>query len=299
MAIIGDFVSGQNNVSYTRMRQLLEDTALQEGVVGSGDFKVTQNTGSNMQANVAAGFAWIAVDTGTRNGLSHAVSDATATLTVTGSNGTNPRVDQVILRYNDTQVPTGAGNIPTLEVLAGTATAGATLDNRTNAAALPADAIRLADILVPAASTAVTNANIRDRRPWARGARWSANYTAGSFAPGATFGTIAAAFGPRIECAGGEMMLTCGLTYNAAATARVLSVRVTVDGTAVAQRDMTAPVSGYASINLNEPYTPAAGSHVFAFQVTTASTDGTILATATQPITASITETARPNANNT
>jgi hypothetical protein len=54
-------------------------------------------------------------------------------------------------------------------VVTGTATGGATLDNRTGAAALPASAILLATCW-SATDTAISNSEIRDRRPWARGA---------------------------------------------------------------------------------------------------------------------------------
>jgi hypothetical protein len=53
-----------------------------------------------------------------------------------------------------------------LQVVAGVATVGATLDNRNNAGAAPANSILLADVLIPAASASVTTANIRDRRPF-------------------------------------------------------------------------------------------------------------------------------------
>src|SRR3954468_14337935 len=182
MTLIADFNSSVN-VPFQRMRQMLLDGALQEGVVGATDFKVVQRgAGANQSADVGTGFAWVQIDTGTRNGMGHVTNDATANVTVTASNATNPRVDQIILRWNDTSIPTGAGNVPTLEVLTGTATAGATLDNRTGAAALPNDCMRLADILVPAASSSVVTANILDRRRWARGAyalqtRSAADYT--------------------------------------------------------------------------------------------------------------------------
>src|SRR4051795_6181621 len=169
MTLVADF-NRAVGVPFQRMRQLLLDQGLQEGVVGATDLKVVQRgAGANQSVDVGTGFAWVQIDTGTRNGMGHVTSDATANLTLTASNATNPRVDQIILRHNDSSIPTGAGNVPTLEVLTGTATAGATLDNRTGAPALPNDCLRLADILVPATSTSVVTANIRDRRPWARG----------------------------------------------------------------------------------------------------------------------------------
>lgn len=165
MSIVADFNSSVT-VPFQRMRQLLEDSGrLVEGVAGSTHLAVAQRAaGANMSVDVAAGQAWVEVDTGTRNGLVHVTSDAVTNVTVTASNGTNPRIDQVVLQYNDTSIPTGSGNAPTLAVLAGTATAGATLANRTGAAALGNDRLLLADLLIPAASTSVITANIADRR---------------------------------------------------------------------------------------------------------------------------------------
>lgn len=89
-----------------------------------------------------------------------------ATVTVNTADVTNPRIDQVIASAPPL-VNGGASDsqAPVLSVLQGTATAGATLANRNGAAALPARAIRLADILVPANSVALTTAaNVFDRR---------------------------------------------------------------------------------------------------------------------------------------
>jgi hypothetical protein len=304
MTLVADFNSSVN-VPFQRMRQMLLDGALQEGVVGANDFKVVQRgAGANQSVDVGTGFAWVGIDTGTRNGMGHVTNDATANVTVTASNATNPRVDQIILRWNDSSIPTGSGNVPTLEVLTGTAGAQITAPQTTatyrlGAAALPNDCLRLADILVPATSTSVTTANIVDRRPWARGARWSFNRTAGSFTGAAGFTLIDTNMQPRVECLGGEMQITCGLTWLAGVTARTLSVQVTMDGTVILRRDIQAPASSFATINLNEPYTPAAGSHVFVFQFNTTAAEGSVLATATQLVTASIQETARQNASNT
>ncbi len=86
-------------------------------------------------------------------------------VTFSAADATNPRVDQVILVIGDTQ-HAGAINAANIQVLPGTATAGATLDNRTGVATLPASCILLADVLVPAASTTVVTANIVDRRSY-------------------------------------------------------------------------------------------------------------------------------------
>lgn len=173
MTLIADFVTGKT-VTFQRMRALLAALeGIQEGVVGGGDLKVAQRAagGANMSVDIAAGDAYVQVDSGVRNGLAHAYSDALENRLVAASHATLPRIDYVILRYNDSSIPAGAGgDVPTLEVLAGTPTASVTLDAPgVSPPALPNDALLLAAILVPAASTSVVAGNIRDRRKWARG----------------------------------------------------------------------------------------------------------------------------------
>lgn len=176
MTIAADFVTNKT-LAFARMRALLSEQGggIQEGVFGLGDLKVTQRgAGANMSADVAIGAAWIQVDTGSRNGLSHAFSDAVANVPVSAAHATLPRIDQVVLQYNDSSIPAGVGgDVPTLRVLPGTPTSGATLANRTGAAALPNDCVRLADVLVPAAAASIVTANIRDRRTQALGVRAS------------------------------------------------------------------------------------------------------------------------------
>ena len=170
--IVGDLVTGQP-LPFQRLRTLFDELAPApgEGVLSYGDLRVSQRgAGANQSVDITAGTGWVRIDTGTRNGLAHCYSDATANVAVGAAHATLPRIDMVALRYNDSALPTGSGNTPTLEIIAGTATGGATLDNRTGAAALPNDCMLLADILVPAASSSVVDANIRDRRPFQAGA---------------------------------------------------------------------------------------------------------------------------------
>lgn len=202
MTQFGVWVTGKS-VAFQRHR-FATSTEMQEGVVDATDYKVAQNSGgANMSVDVALGKAWVQIDSGARNGLAFVYSDAQEDPVIAASNATNPRIDQVVLQYNDTVIPAGVGgDVPTVRVLTGTPTAGATLDNRNGAAALPNDCVRLADILVPAASVSVVTANIRDRRPWARGARYAARLT-----PGA--GTTLASPGVAIDSTNGRRRIEC------------------------------------------------------------------------------------------
>lgn len=145
---------------------------VQAGVWDANDFKVAQRAaGANMSVDIGAGYALVPADDPGNAGLYHAQNDATINLaTFTAANATNPRIDQVVLRVYDTTHGGDVSDTPTVELVTGTATSGATLDNRTGAGTPPTGTLRLADVLIPAASTSVVTANIRDRRPWARGA---------------------------------------------------------------------------------------------------------------------------------
>ena len=255
---------------FQRLRYMSEHLGLQEGVWGATDYKVVQRAaGANPSVDVGAGAAFIKGDTGTRQGLYHQVNDATMNLVVGAAHATNPRIDQVILRIFDSTV-SGGSDTPTLSVLAGTATGGATLDNRTGAAALPNDAIRLADILVPATDTTITDNQIRDRRPWARGARWSVVMSTNAGA-GADYSTAAGYAGivdavnlsARLELSGApvEAFLSCSIQASAAGQH---SVGLFVGGTERGRREWSPPVNNQW-FPFHAAWTPtlAAGSYVF------------------------------------
>jgi len=145
----------------------------QEGVHDSGGWNVTQHTPAAMQVDIAGtvGLATVQGDTITAQGFYVvAPHSATASLDIATAHATLPRIDQVLLHVYDNQVDGLGSNRAAMEILTGTATSGATLDNRNGAASLPATAIRLADVLVPGGAGTIVNSNIRDRRRWANGA---------------------------------------------------------------------------------------------------------------------------------
>lgn len=189
---------------FQRVRYMLEHLVPQEGVWGAGDLKVSQRgAGANMSVDVAAGAAFVKGDTGTRQGIYHLVNDGVVNLAVPAAHGSLPRVDQVIARIFDSSV-SGGSDTPTLSILQGTATASAQCADptaasyRAGAAALPSDAIRLADIHVPATDTTITDNQIANRRQMARGATAVSAITAGPTFSGA--GTVLGAI--LMECSG-------------------------------------------------------------------------------------------------
>lgn len=305
MTLVADFNSSVN-VPFQRMRQLLleQGGGIQEGVVGANDLKVAQRgAGANMSVDVSAGAAWVQIDTGTRNGLGHVYNDATANVVVSASNATNPRIDQIILRWNDTSIPTGSGNVPTLEVLTGTATAGATLDNRTGATALPNDCLRLADFLVPATSTSVTTANIRDRRLWARGAYWQTKITAGTYTTASTsmVDIDATNLKPRIECSGVPLRVSLqSYTFNTGINTNTF--RCFLDGATIhgpRYQVTVAAASGSLPASFLFTDAPTAGSHLVALQWMVSASTGSLAAGTNDPLVMTVEEIVRSNVANT
>lgn len=166
MALITTAFLDSKQYGFEWLRLVTQLTAPYEGIFAAGDYLVTPAAAGGQRVDVAAGTALVQGDTGTRNGLYLQVNDAAiaSAATLNASDPALPRLDQIVLRVRDSSDLGDASDTPSIDVVTGTPTAGATLDNRNGAAALPANALRLADVLVPAASSAVTAGNVRSRR---------------------------------------------------------------------------------------------------------------------------------------
>lgn len=301
---------------FEKLRYLFQSLDAQEGVIDPGDLKVTQNGTPNMTANVAAGRCFVQADTGTRNGLYHCVNDATVNVAFTASHATLPRIDMLVLTINDSSDLGSASDTPVLSVVPGTATSGATLDNRLGAATLPPNTILLADVLIPAAATTVTTANIRDRRLWSRGAyrriARSANAAAGNNYTTSSLSSVeidSTNLKPRIECSGVPLRIT--IRGRAGTTAGFILIGFFVDGAVTPEFGATsggenamgmaaAPAAADGVFFMTYDLLPTVGSHLIAptWRVSTAGT-GTIIASATAPVSLTIEEVVRQNADNT
>jgi hypothetical protein len=293
--------------AFQAFRYLMQDMVLQEGVVNSGDYKAIQHTPNNMTVDVAAGSAWVLGGAVTRQGIYHQINDATVNVgNFANSDPTNPRIDQVLLVVNDSSAIGGSDN-PQFIIAQGTATAGATLDNRSGAVV---DAtlnstyhnwVRIADVLIPAASSSVVTANIRDRRPWARGALRAVRRTA-AFAGSATSMTSidTATLQTRLETSGAPICIKFNAYGNAPAA---VGLGCSIDG---AQPDGLTYLGYVQNITTNGPlvfdYTlatpPAAGSHLFTatYLVTSGTVNLIPIGTAAE---LTVEETVRQNADNT
>lgn len=150
------------NGSYTanQDRLLLDSIKQGEGVVGALDFSCTA---ASLTVTAKAGEAFVKGTTNSDQGIYNAVSSSDIAVNVdTNSGGANPRVDQIILRIYDKTVVGGLYDKASIEVVKGTVTSGATLDNRNGVAALPASCILLADVLLAAGGSTISS--IRNRR---------------------------------------------------------------------------------------------------------------------------------------
>jgi hypothetical protein len=226
----------------TGLRHLFQMlSSMQEGVApfgggAGGDLKVTQRSagGAGQAVDVAAGEALILGDDTTRQGIYHQTADAVETVALPAASAAQPRFDQLIIHVYDSSI-TGGSDTPLFEVLQGTAQAGVTIDNRLGAAALPNNAIRLAEWVTPASAGAYTllSTAIRDRRPWARGAQWSTVYTAGANLTTTTTVLIridATNLQPRIESSGVPLEISLNASgYHSVANAGV-ELSLAIDG---------------------------------------------------------------------
>lgn len=272
MALLNTFPLDARTYEFEWLRRFFE-VGRQEGVDAAGDFKVTDGAGADLKVDVAAGLALVKGDTGFRNGLYLQLNDAVIANAVTfdAAHATLPRIDQVILRVGDSDDLGSAGDVPAIEKLTGAATAGATLDNRNGATALPNDCLRLADVLVPAAATSLLAANIRDRRTWARGAYFrvqpptGANYTTTSSSPADLDATN---FPKRLELSGAPVEFALVVPRASHSAAAYIALGLAVDGSLTVEQGTDSflgegTAGAFFPSALRWAPTPAAGSHIF------------------------------------
>jgi hypothetical protein len=147
-------------------RWMLDGSGPGVGVVNPGDLKVSAGLG--LAASIAPGSCSIRAynAAGARGGLYHLSSDSVVSRTHPSADPTNPRIDQIVAKVVDQQEQ-GAATQEDIVIVPGLATSGATLDNRTGAALLPANTVLLADALVPTNAASSALFTYRDRRAFA------------------------------------------------------------------------------------------------------------------------------------
>jgi microcystin-dependent protein len=143
------------------------------GVADSASFAVgPRGAGVNMSVDVgsasALNLAYVSgSDVSDQGAYRIGYLGATLNVPIAANASGNPRVDTLVLRIADAE-HAGTDNKAYLDVVQGSPTSGATLDNRSGHGALPASCIALADVLVASGASAITVSAIRDLRPRAR-----------------------------------------------------------------------------------------------------------------------------------
>lgn len=283
----------------------------QEGVIAktaaeADGWMVTERAaGANNSVDIAASVACARVqgDSVTQQGLyTVAPHSATINLTIAAADVTNPRIDQVILEVLDNVHDASGSSLARLRILTGTPTAGATNDNRLGAAALPGNAVRWADLFVAnSASGTVTlsNASIRDRRPFARGANYrilrnSANYTTTSTSEVEVDATN---LKPRIECSGVPVRITVHATVENSGI-NLMHLGFFQDGARIDAVDFLVTIAGAAYRVMPQwswVTVPSAGSHRFSPTWSVGGGTGTVYASAANPLVMTVEEIVRQN----
>lgn len=148
-------------------RAVFADLICVEGVADreGGDLLVTTTGAAGPSVSVAAGGAWIEGNDVANQGMYHVFNDGPDVITLDSADAANPRIDLIVATVRDAQY-SGTNNDWVNQRVSGVATAGASLANLSGAAAVPANSIPLAYVLVPAGSgtNAILAANILDAR---------------------------------------------------------------------------------------------------------------------------------------
>lgn len=132
-----------------------------QGVVGDNDLKVSQRgAGANMSVDVAPGVIWVAGDDSVFQPSYRCYNDGVVNLTIAASHATLDRRDLVVAEVRDAAF-SGVSTDWRIRVITGTP------DSVPVTPTEPSNAVALAVVQVPGASTSVPDANILDYRPYA------------------------------------------------------------------------------------------------------------------------------------
>ena len=149
----------QNNQYSARVTRQLVDEIGTEGVVGAGDFAVTERAaGASMSVDIAAGRAFIAGTDQANQGTYLCISESVENVVVEPADPSLGRIDLVVAQVRDPNAGGVAGDDWAFVVIEGTPDAAPV------APALPDSAIPLAEVEVNAAVTSILDADITDLR---------------------------------------------------------------------------------------------------------------------------------------
>jgi microcystin-dependent protein len=150
-------------------RKALADI-ISAGVRDAGDFAVTATT-ANMNISIAAGNAYILGQNITEQGMYRQYNPSNVVMTVPGNSSGNPRIDTVIIRVMDHAADSSGFSEGRIEIVPGTATTGADLNNLNGKANLTTlgeaskSVLVLCYLLIPNGATSLTTVgNVKDAR---------------------------------------------------------------------------------------------------------------------------------------
>lgn len=148
------------NVDYpARQDRIFADNLFTEGILGAGSLAVAQSSPTAMSVQVAAGVGVVQGDNQAFQGKYLCREQAATTgVTIAAAPGSGQRNDLIVLRVNDPNATGPAGNNAVIAVVAGTPSL-TPVDP-----AVPASALVLARVRVPAGTGVITNALIDDLR---------------------------------------------------------------------------------------------------------------------------------------
>lgn len=132
------------------------------GLVSAGDLQLSA-AASGLLIHVSPGEAIVPGNEGGAQGGYYSYNAAQMSLTLATANATNPRIDLICLTVDDTGYTPpsgGTGGQVSAQAVTGTPTSGATLSNLSGVGALPGSSLLLGYVLVPAAATNLTSADI-------------------------------------------------------------------------------------------------------------------------------------------
>lgn len=289
---------------------------IQEGIISGGG--VTRLSASSIR--IAAGSAWIQGDniSGFGNGLYPVSWTQTDITGIPAEAGAAQRVDQIILTLTGTPF---AGTCSASRLAGASQAGGTNLGNaaRAGAAVLSDGSIRLADLLITVNGVEVPPANnnnsdsaarIRDRRPWAKGARY--NYHANGLADltttsGSFVDIDTTIFSPRLEIVTGfvEMEIDCVLFNPTNQVYLTFDMPAAVNGAAAVAWSnspsggaSTDPDNQLARKTFRHEIQCAPGSYRFNARWATGAGTSTIKRAASYPLSFRVRETLPPSNNN-
>lgn len=141
----------------------LTTALMSDGVAEASALAVSEKSGTpNMSVDVAAGAAFVLGTNQTYQGTYFVENRATVNKTISAAHPTNGRIDLVVARVRENLYDSGGVDAWDIYVVTGTP-AGSPV-----APAVPDNCLALAEVSVPAADTAIGNAQITDRRSLAR-----------------------------------------------------------------------------------------------------------------------------------